>query len=279
MDYNNQKNVAEHPRQPIENRLPVLAAPRLSVHLLSEQASGDRLGDGDDVGMADESPSQNVAANISVAPRNTARLDEGSHLQIDYGFEDRSNGNASVPNEGAGSSPSIDNRTDEERMQLIEECLEYTHSCRVNNDNPRMNRRFQVPVTFPVSQLLLVLRNATRNGLAGLIWASPNEECYEVGSRPPPEYDGYPFATIGPPQWWVGKSAAEIKAGPLADDRAIRDAQAVLRHKEKRQVGSENCRNKKGNSVSRSRIENKLEAGLRRQEANLPMCDSDGEDG
>jgi len=62
---------------------------------------------------------------------------------------------------------------------------------------------------------------------------------------------------IQDPQWWVGRSVAELKAGPWADELEVRRVEGRMRGVEK---------------GKRERKE-KLREGLRRQREGLGMCD------
>jgi hypothetical protein len=161
-------------------------------------------------------------------------------------------------------------RTNEEVFELIQDGIEYARECALNGQNPLTCRRFEIPLAVSLSEVIQTLRDAARERLVDLIWSMPHRECYEVGFRPPPVY-GYPYATIADPHWWVGKSEAHIKAGPMADKKDIREAEGVVRRREERRVAA-------GSKSRRaSQIEDKLAEGLRRQTEGLPMCDSDSD--
>jgi hypothetical protein len=117
-----------------------------------------------------------------------------------------------------------------------------------------------------------MLRKAYQNGFAVLIYTASDEECYEVGIEPlKPE-----FRAGIDPQWWVHKTAGEIKAGPLADDAEINKASATLKGLETKRLKDE----QKGAVARRQRgVEGKLEEGLRRQETGERMWDDDSEEG
>ena len=80
------------------------------------------------------------------------------------------------------------------------------------------------------------------------------------------------FPGIHDPQWWIGRTAAEIKAGPLADEYDVRSAAATMK-------GVQTRRERKRDRTSREEeMAWKLEEGLRRQKARLGLED-DEEDG
>jgi len=74
------------------------------------------------------------------------------------------------------------------------------------------------------------------------------------------------FPGIHDPQWWIGRTAAEIKAGPLADEYDVRSAAATMKER------------KRDRTSRKEEMDWKLQEGLRRQEARLRMSD-DEEDG
>jgi hypothetical protein len=107
-----------------------------------------------------------------------------------------------------------------------------------------------------------LLREATNNGLAKLIFTNPEEECYEIAAPDQPQHKGLD------PQWWEGKSAAEIRAGPLADREDIEVADSFLK-KKKAKSGKRD--EKRRVQRSKKKVEDKLAEGLRRQEAGERM--------
>jgi hypothetical protein len=162
-------------------------------------------------------------------------------------------------------------------LYLIQDGIDYTRTCYRKGENPRSIRKFRIR-TITSSETLTTLRKAAQVDLVHLIWSTDVEECYYVGSRLPPDH-GYPFATIAPAHWWAGLSGAHIKAGPLADKSRIRHAEVTLRDKAKREAAEarrKTPKSKAGLALKEER--EKMEEGLRRQDAGLPMCDFDTED-
>ena len=72
-------------------------------------------------------------------------------------------------------------------------------------------------------------------------------------------------------------SAGQVKAGPMASERAVREAGAALRRKEGRRLAASGGGKSPGSAAERRR-DDKLEEGLRRQTEGLPMYDMDEED-
>lgn len=98
---------------------------------------------------------------------------------------------------------------------------------------------------------------------------------YELGIPPP----DLVVAAVGvvtrhTPQWWVGKSAAHIRAGPWADAVDLCKAEAKAKEME-----TERGKQKPGyKTLRQEENESKLEEGLRRQNAGLAMCSNEEED-
>ncbi|KAF1835956.1 hypothetical protein BDW02DRAFT_264859 [Decorospora gaudefroyi] len=122
---------------------------------------------------------------------------------------------------------------DEDLLHRIQTALTYTQQCHTTKTNPRSTRRFLIPITSPSSQILSTLRRATQHGVAHLIFSTPQTECYELGVPPPPVPGGYPYFSSGSPQWWVGLSPAQIRAGPGASEREVKRAAGELKNKMK----------------------------------------------
>jgi hypothetical protein len=165
--------------------------------------------------------------------------------------------------------------TNAEVMEYVHDGIEYARDCYLNGTIPRMTRRFEIPLVLSASTTLTVIRKAALEGLAKLIWTTPQLECYEVCFRPPPVY-GYPYATIAEPHWWVGRSAGEVRAGPMASARAVREAEAAAWRKEGRRSAAAGG-GKSSVSAAQRRINDKLEEGFRRQAEGLTMHDPDQE--
>ncbi|KAH7067451.1 hypothetical protein BKA63DRAFT_582333 [Paraphoma chrysanthemicola] len=135
---------------------------------------------------------------------------------------------------------------------------------------------FTIPVppdTPADGTALVLLRRAEEDGFATFVLESSFHIVFELGMPVPyvvPEGAG--VRLIHDPQWWAGKSAAEVKAGPHAEAKDVRRAEGNLK-------GLATRNEKKAVKSKRQReMEEKLREGLRRQDAKGKMCDSD-EDG
>lgn len=115
----------------------------------------------------------------------------------------------------------------------------------------------------PDPALLQLRRNAT------LICASDSHEVYEL-SVPRPDWvkEGM-LPGIHDPQWWLDKTATEIKAGPHADEHDLKKAASRVK-------GSQTRKSKKTTlTVREKEVSWKLKEGMRRQEEGRSMCEDD----
>jgi hypothetical protein len=159
---------------------------------------------------------------------------------------------------------------DDDLLVLIQTGIEYTQGCIKDRTHPRVTRRFPIGITNPPSKILTTLRQAAKRGIAHLVFSKPEMKCYELGVPPAPVPVGYPYFSSGSPQWWVGLSAAQIRAGPMAQPSQVREAERWVEEK------AERDERKKRNKNSKMNLElAKLEEGLRRQKMGLPMYDLD----
>jgi len=76
---------------------------------------------------------------------------------------------------------------------------------------------------------------------------------------------------IHDPQWWVGRSVAEVKAGPWADELEVKRVEGRMRGVEKGRVKRK--RGMKGMGKGERERDGKLREGLRRQREGVGMCD------
>lgn len=129
--------------------------------------------------------------------------------------------------------------------------------------------RFQIDTSNPLSRpaLTLLRRHAT------LIASAPSFELFELGIPRPAWVKEGELPGVHDPQWWVGKSQAEIKAGPFADEEGVRRAAAQLKGLETKLK-----KKKKGLSARERETEWKLSEGLRRQTEALALEDNDEEE-
>ena len=121
------------------------------------------------------------------------------------------------------------------------------------------------------------LRRAGREGLATRIAINDEGEIWEIGVPRPDWVTEGALGGVHDPQWWHGLDAAEIRAGPHADDTDVNRARAVLKGTETRRRNRlEKTAGEK--SKKEQEIDWKLEEGLRRQRLGLKMNDSDDSD-
>jgi hypothetical protein len=95
---------------------------------------------------------------------------------------------------------------------------------------------------------------------------------YELGV-PVPYFtrEGAGVRLIHTPHWWVGKSAAEVRAGPYADDAEIRKASAKVKELATKQG------KKVGKTLRELEIEEKINGALRMQAHSRSFSDLDDE--
>jgi hypothetical protein len=160
-------------------------------------------------------------------------------------------------------------------LNRIHSGIEYTSS-RLSKNLPLMqSTRFLIPLrttTFAPSKTHVKALSLLRSSSATIIRKSTTDVVFELGMPIPyvvPQGAG--MRLIHSPHWWVGKSTAEMKAGPHAEEKDVRRATANLK-------GQETKKRKKVGKTAREReIEAKLAEGLRRMKARLRMWD-DGDD-
>ncbi|KAF2265876.1 hypothetical protein CC78DRAFT_542845 [Lojkania enalia] len=100
------------------------------------------------------------------------------------------------------------------------------------NSRPHLYTDFTL-ATSPSSQGLTLLRQAHARRQAFLISASSTHETYSISIGRVEAAKPFNFS-YEDPQWWMGMSKAEMKAGPGADDKKIRDAKRLIDRKESR---------------------------------------------
>jgi hypothetical protein len=106
------------------------------------------------------------------------------------------------------------------------------------------------------------------NSTATIIAASKEAILYEIGMPIPYLVaEGAGVRLVHTPHWWFGKSQAEVRAGPHAEEADIR------RHAAKVKELATKAGKKVWKTLKEIEIERKLEEGLRRQEEGLEMCD------
>lgn len=153
------------------------------------------------------------------------------------------------------------------RDSQLAEFINYTHD-RLTARPPRPLTTFYnvTTIAHPYPSMgCLMLREARRQGLAQLVRSTGATEVYTVGAPPPATrfLDGFG------PHWWVGKTPAQVTAGPLAEKADVRNAQRRL----DADTLKRKYRNRDLDDERRKTVE-----GVRRQEQGLPMCDDEDED-
>jgi hypothetical protein len=154
-------------------------------------------------------------------------------------------------------------------LNRIHSGIEYTTSRAAKGLPPMQSTRFAIPLRTATHTRALSLLQA---GPATIIRTSPTHVVFELGMPIPYVVsEGAGVRLIHSPHWWVGKSAAEVKAGPHAEEKDVSRVAANLK-------GLATKKRKKVGKTAREReIEAKLAEGLRRLKARLRMYD-DGED-
>ncbi|KAH3979384.1 hypothetical protein HBI64_180600 [Parastagonospora nodorum] len=208
------------------------------------------------------------------------RLDLGSdqigeiNLAIYQDEETHEHGDDNLPNE---KSEDGGNKA-AELLSRIHEAIEYTRS-RMSQGLPLMQTtRFEMwleTVTYKPSDTEVYAFEVLDDSPATIIFVHPDYIVYELGIPPP----DLVVAAVGvvprhTAQWWVGKSAAQVRAGPWADAVDLRKAEAKVK-------GMETKRRKQKSGYKTLRQEendSKLKEGLRRQIAGLAMCSDEQEE-
>jgi hypothetical protein len=158
----------------------------------------------------------------------------------------------------------------------IHEGIAYTLS-QNSSDLPIMQTtRFSIPLktsAYTPSATEALALSLLEESPATLISTSPSHIVYELGV-PIPYFvpEGAGVRLIHTPHWWVGKSAAEVRAGPYAEDVEIRKAAAKVKE----------LATKQGKKVTKTlkelEIEAKINGGLRMQARNRSLSDEDESD-
>ena len=148
-------------------------------------------------------------------------------------------------------------------LHRIQSRITYT----LSTTTPAQITRFTIPTTTSKPTTLAAL-NLLRTH-ATLIASSPLFEIYELGIPRPDWVKQGGWLGIHDPQWWVGRSVAEVKAGPWADELEVRRVEGRMRGVEK---GREK-RGRKGMGKGEKERDGKLREGLRRQREGVGMCD------
>jgi hypothetical protein len=174
---------------------------------------------------------------------------------------------SSVPN-----SPVVDPDIETASLLLdrIHAGIKYMQTQRSLGEAIQQTTRFEIDTANP--SLHMALNLLRRHGT--LIASSPGFELYELGI-PRPDWvqpGGGGVSGVHDAQWWVGKTAAEIKAGPYADEADVKKAASNLKGLETRR------KKKKGLTGREAETEWKLREGLRRQGRRMKMSEDDEQD-
>ncbi|KAF2873688.1 hypothetical protein BDV95DRAFT_567555 [Massariosphaeria phaeospora] len=216
-------------------------------------------------------PKRKNTERSSQSPKKRTRIaDEDDHSSRTMSIPRHSPTSSTKSDGGRRRSPRLSTppkptKTADPLVARIQSAIDY---CREQEDAGQpvaQTTQFTVPTS--ASEALTLLRGAHHSGHAEFICGAPDFECYEIGiPRQHLVAQGAVGATVHDPHWWVGKTQAEVRAGPYATAVDIRRETA----RDKKQ-GVKSNRQKE--------IDWKLEEGLRRQELNLAMGDDeDGED-
>jgi hypothetical protein len=145
-----------------------------------------------------------------------------------------------------------------------------------SSDLPIMQTtRFSIPLKTPAytpsatEALALTLKKSP----ATLIYTSPSHIVYELGV-PIPYFvpEGAGVRLIHTPHWWVERSAAEVRAGPYADEVEVRKAAAKVKELATKQG------KKMTKTLKELEIEAKINGGLRMQARNRSLEEEDESD-
>jgi hypothetical protein len=171
-----------------------------------------------------------------------------------------------------------DEAVDEESDPLLYRVLtgvEYTRAQDAQGRPVMQTTRFVLNTREQIHRRALrVLREAGRDGIATRVAMDDEREVWEIGVPRPDWVTEGALGGVHDPQWWHGLDAAEIRAGPHADDADVNRARTVLKGVETRR---KNTLKKSAGEKSKKQqdTDSKLEEGLRRQQLGLKMNDSD----
>ncbi|KAH7384201.1 hypothetical protein DE146DRAFT_769901 [Phaeosphaeria sp. MPI-PUGE-AT-0046c] len=161
-------------------------------------------------------------------------------------------------------------------LERVHSAIEYTNS-QLSQHLPIL-QTIHFSVRLPVDnhkppESHVTALSLLRSSQAINICTSETHEVFELGCPSPymvAACVGHTSSTD--PQWWMNKSAAEIKAGPLAGKEDVRRAQAKTNELETKR------RKRNLPTKKQTDMDWKLVEGLRRQESGLEMFDADDDD-
>lgn len=188
----------------------------------------------------DDETSQPINVERDMTLENVSMLpNSGAHL----GLQENARQNSDFCIKGI----SIEEYMCMDLSERILDCVDYSRACLQKGKSPAVTSNFCIPVIDPPSKIHQTLQNAVEEGIAHLVWSAPSEECYELGVRPAPVPSGYPYAVIAEPQWWVGRSNAQIRAGPYANKTQAGKARTYRRERGNRQAWGRSRRSSRVN--------------------------------
>jgi hypothetical protein len=120
-----------------------------------------------------------------------------------------------------------------EQLTRIRTAIDYTHAQRCKRLHPNQMNRFSIPLPTEHYTPSATEATALRLLLASpalKVLESPHFVVYKLGMPVPyllPQGSG--MRLIHTAQWWMGKTTAEVKAGPHAEPRDVRRAIAHLK--------------------------------------------------
>ncbi|KAG9191349.1 hypothetical protein G6011_09437 [Alternaria panax] len=132
---------------------------------------------------------------------------------------------ATTSSVGASLDKAVTNPETDPLLRRIQSGITYTTSQHGLNLPTAQTTRFHISTTKPSSLAALNLLRAHST----LISSSPSFETHELGVHRPDWVGQGILPGVHDAQWWVGRSAAEVKAGPWAYEGDVRRAEAVLK--------------------------------------------------
>ncbi|KAL6709110.1 hypothetical protein ACN47E_001926 [Coniothyrium glycines] len=244
-----------------------------------EEESNDDEVEDEEAGEDDEEEEE---TNVDDEEDDEAEDDQTENDDIEMGEvenddteEDEAEANDGTENESQDDVSSEDHidigeylDENEENLLLdrLYDCIRYDRELRGNNQNARNYTLFEVLPQSPLWARDLLRRYGQ------IILESPARSVYELPAPRPNWVPEGAFGGVHDAQWWVDKSAAEVKAGPHADERDVKRAASHLK--------GQATRNKKRKGPSAQKKENtrKLEEGVRRQNNGEQMWDAEVEE-
>jgi hypothetical protein len=163
-------------------------------------------------------------------------------------------------------------------IDRIRSGIAYTRPRKARNLPCMQTTRFSIPrrtdIYKPSPSQARALLMLDSSHAATLILTSSTHVVYELGVPITSVVaEGLGVLLVHRPSWWVGKPAAEVKAGPHADEKDLRRAEEHLKR-----IVSQKL-NKVAKTARQRAIDWKLKEGLQRQEVGLDMHEANSGDG